>query len=116
MSIANMSFGAFLKAARLERGLTQTDTQQFLGLSSSGVVSHWEKNKSYMSNDNARELAKLYSVDEEEMLYRLFQAKSLEPTLKKWRQQYKGCAAVIRLISTCEVNKLNVLALKKSRA
>ena len=96
------SFGSFLRTARLKRGLTQTHVQRVLNLSSSGVVSHWEKNKSFMSNENARELARIYGLGEEEMMYRLFQAKSLEPTLKKWRQQYQGCRAVLRLLTECE--------------
>ena len=109
------SFGSLLKTARLKKGLTQTDVQRLLGLSSSGVVSHWEKDKSFMSNDNAKELARIYSIDEDELMYRLFQAKSLEPALNKWRQQSRGCRAVWRLLRECDERR-SPLMLSRSEA
>ena len=97
----NNAFGLYIKNMRLRRGLTQTDVQKVLELSSSGVISHWEQEKSYMSNENARKLAKLYQVDPDELLFRLFTAKSLEPTLRKWCRQYKGCSRVLAYIQEC---------------
>lgn len=97
-----LSFGAYLKAPRKHRGLSQTDVQNFLGLSSSGVVSHWEKDKSYMSNENARALSRLYELDEDEIMFRLFRAKSYEPTIRKWLQQYKGVQSVTRFLHNCD--------------
>lgn len=95
------SFGDFLKRKRLERGLTQTDVQKFLNLASNGVVSHWEKERSYMSDENARSIARLYGIKEDDLLYRLFCAKKLIPTVRKWTKEYKDCAPVLRFIRKC---------------
>lgn len=103
--MASNAFGSYIKAIRLERGFTQTDVQKILNLSSSGVVSHWEQEKSYMSNENAKKLARLYQVDPDELLFKLFIVKSLEPTLRKWTEQYRGCGAVLNYIQDCVVRR-----------
>lgn len=95
-------FGEFIKQLRIQSGLTQTDVQRFLNLDSTGIVSHWEHGRSFMSDENARLLARLYRIDENLMIYRLFCAKKLIPTIGKWRREYIDCEPVIKFIKKCK--------------
>lgn len=82
----DMEFGAFLKAKRQERGLTQKQLANLLYVSES-AVSKWEKNVAYPSIPLIPKLAELLEVTEHELITasvdkELIKTKS---QAKKWR-------------------------------
>ena len=77
----------FLRKARQSAGLTQLEVGKLMGYSNSQFVSNWERQMSMPPISSLRKLAKLYSVDLDELFKHVYAA-NLEAAAESMKKEY----------------------------
>lgn len=67
------TFGGYLKEKRQERGLSQNKVGRLLGYSNGQIVSNWEREECHPPLRQLKEIARLYQIENRELLHRLVQ-------------------------------------------
>ncbi len=84
----DQSIGLVLKAARLEKGLSQIDLANLLGYDSGQFISDWERGHSAIPMKRLAELALLLDLDRDH-LFDLLLEFSIERLADSLRQEYR---------------------------
>jgi transcriptional regulator with XRE-family HTH domain len=66
-----MTFGKYLKEARINKGLTQKDISESLRWSSSQMISEVERGSVYLSKDSLKKVCKVLDLDFDTTLRRM---------------------------------------------
>lgn len=66
-----MTFGKYLKEARINKGLTQKDISESLRWSSSQMISEVERGSVYLSKDSLKKVCRILDLDFDTALRRM---------------------------------------------
>jgi transcriptional regulator with XRE-family HTH domain len=85
--VEDIKLARFLRTARENAGLTQTEVAKKLGYGSSQFVSNWERGRSTPPMNALRPLSKMYKINMDELFEHIFEA-SVYMTAQVMRKEY----------------------------